>query len=454
MPSQSRRDFFSMPATLAAALSTISFQPAKALAETLDKQRTSKVTNLMGAGIPNNGSPASKAIQKQIDDHGVVYLPPGDFLIDKPLVPRPGKSTVIIGSGPQITTLITPKNSSALRHIRTKKESPGQLSIEGVSLIGHDMSSIGVIFHGPDGSDSDSLSIHNCRFQGLLSCVWLRNCGECHFERTSARYNGVCWIMERATNIVRFSGVLCVSNRRFLHLDDQEADGYTHGISLTNSHSIFCSEEDIYLVGGQTIYIDGCSFDLGIGGKAALHLHKCQDIRFSNGWIAAGRERRDGIHLIDSPRWSITTSTINNCYRGLVAKGPALYPTAGTISGNQFGANRLHDIFLAGDVTCLIVQANQFVSLDESFPKISNRQEIVEASNGNTGNIFSHNTFAGQEYKIANGKNNIVGPNIWNVKGFKVSVEFESYNLDFLPKDASFPLNDGISLAKKLKAYI
>lgn len=451
----SRRNFLSAPAALAAGAASASFLPAVALAKELEESQR-KAINYDGQAleIPNDGTPASAAIQKQIDETGSVYLRPGKYLLDRPLIPRPGGGTVIRGSGGEVTTFILPSKSSAIKYIRKNGEPSAKVLIDGVSFLGHDMSSIGVIFHGVDGTDDDTLSVTNSRFEGLLNCVWLRNCGECHFDRLSVRYNVVGWVMERATNVVKFSGVLCVTNRRFLHLDDEAADGYTHGISLTNTHAIFCSEEDIYLVGGQAIYIDGCSFDLGIGGAAAIVLKKCQDVRFSNGWICAGAEGRDGIYVENTNRWSLSTSTVNNCYRGIIVRGPGPYPTAGTVLGNQFGANRLNDIFLAGDVTSLIVQANQFTSRHETFPDIQNRQEIAASGEGNKQNIVANNTFASRSYAISAGDESIVEPNVWNAKGFFIKLAFEKYDINFIPVHARFSLNDGKTLPALLNSYI
>jgi len=449
-----RRNFLALPG-IAAAGATSSFLPATILAKELESppQKT-EAHSFTATDIPSDGRPASAAIQRYIDMYGVVNLPAGKYLIDTPLIPRNGAGTIIRGSGAEVVTFIVPSNSTAIRYLREQQEPPARVLVDGITFLGHDMSAIGTIFHGCDGKDDDALSMLNCRFEGLLNCVWLRNCGECHFDRISVRFCVVGWVMERATNIIRFSGVLCVSNRRFLHLDDKEADGYTHGISLTNCHAIFCSEEDVYLIGGQTIYIDGCSFDLGIGGSAALVFKKCQDVRFSNGWMAAGVEGRDAAHIEDSNRWSITNSTINNCHRGIVIRGPGPYPTAGTIVGNQFGANRLNDIVLEGDVTLMVIQSNQFTSLDATFPDVKNRQEIVAFGSGNGSNIINNNIFAGVKYEIPGGVNSITEPNIWDGKGFVVKLVFDKYKTDYIPVHARFSLNDGTSLAEILKKYI
>ena len=328
------------------------------------------------------------------------------------------------------------EHSVGLHYKREKGKGGSLVSIDDIAFTEEQLSqtAIAIKYHGFSGVDDNWLRLKDCAFYGFFVGTWLENCGQCHFHETFAQFNVICFLLGRSANVLYFSHVMCLSNRRFLHLDDELADGYTHGITLTNCHSINSFDTDIHLVGSQTVFINGCSFDLGYGGKQAIYLRKSQDIRIDTSWVCSGVESRDGIVYEDCVRWSLTNTTINNCFRGIVIKGPQDYPTSGVINSNQFGANRISDIAMLGEVTTTIIQANQFTSDPEgTFPDIKDRKDIRVLGNGNTHNIVTNNIFSSEKYDFWDdiswfgeiiGKGTWeISQNLWEAPGFSVSLE-------------------------------
>lgn len=363
----------------------------------------------------------SPAIQKAIDAFDVVSFRSAVYRLATTVTLPQSRRLELVGKGYRNTIFHIAASTTGLVFVRNPSVGGITMKVTGIRFQedGDGKTSTGISFQGSDNLHHDNwLRMVDCSFHGLAKAVYLKYCGNCHFVGCYAQNNSYVYYMERDASFIWFDRCMNLDNRTFVYADDPLADGISNGIMINNCASVFCTHEDIRIIGWQAVYITGGGgLDLGGrgGGMNSVYLGKCMDITIRDMWVASDKDHitnRVGIQLIDSHTGIISGCSIVNNTIGIRIDGNSGFASKFTISGNKFEGNVTNDILFGGNVKAVNVTDNHFIS---TVSRTGTNYEVYTNTLGSNYNIIKNNTFKGASYTMIAGSNSIVGDNIFGV---------------------------------------
>lgn len=193
-------------------------------------------------------------------------------------------------------------------------------------------------------ADDNWLRVKDCHFVGFGKGSWTRYCGFAHFERNFYLNNGMSHFKERDSSFHYHFAEMTLNGANYIYQDDPTNDARSNALFVTDCQSVLATGIDVRLKNYQLATFKGCVFDLGGVGEAALYCVGCQDVHYSDGWLAssaaAAAAGRDGLVFNACRNSSAHDNTVVNCSAGIVGIGS----TAISVHNNVFESNLGFDI--------------------------------------------------------------------------------------------------------------
>jgi hypothetical protein len=201
-------------------------------------------------------------------------------------------------------------------------------------------------------------------------------------------------------------------NGSYIFQQDATNDARSNGLTVTDCHSVLSLGIDVQLQNYQLAQFKGTTLDLGAGGAAALYLNNCQDIHFTDGWLActsaARTAGRVGVFYQSTRHSTFCNNTFNGCGIGFEGNGGSSV----SINDNVF------DNCLTFDITDISTAVGYYVSGNKHKNTLTGAT-ISIGGGASKSNIVVNNFLTQASYAIPVGTNAINSPNVYSA-GFPV----------------------------------
>jgi len=264
--------------------------------------------------------------------------------------------------------------------------------------------------------DDNWLRVNNCVFLGLQRGTDTIYATQCFFTDNYYQANAICHFMDRDSSFFYMTREMALDNTfsggSYIFHQDPTNDARSNGLTVTDCHSVLSTGVDVQLQNYQLAQFHGTTLDLGTAGVAALALNNCQDIHFTDGWIAssaAGRAGgRAGVFYLNTRHSSFNGNTFNGCATGFFGTNGSSV----SINDTAFDNCRDFDITDNGSAIGYYVSGNKHKNNVTGAP-------ISLGGGASKSNIVVNNMMTGSSYSIPVGTNSINTPNVFSA-GFPV----------------------------------
>lgn len=334
---------------------------------------------------------------------------------------------VLKGAGFRATQVVVNNSLTAINYTRVAGQAASSLDIRDINFSELSLSKTSTAIKwygaatGAEGSESafyddNWLRVRGCVFLGFNRCIDTKYATQCYFEDNYYQANACCHFMARDSSFFYMTNEMALDNTfvsgSYIFQQDAFNDARSNGLTVTDCHSVLSLGIDVQLQNYQLAQFKGTTLDLGNGGAAALYLNNCQDIHFTDGWIActsaARTAGRVGVFYQTTRHSTFTQNTFNSCGVGFEGNNGSSV----TVSDNVFDNSLTSDITDIGSAIGWYVHGNKNKNATVGLP-------ITIGGGSSKSNIVCNNFFTGTTYSIPVGTNSINTPNIFSA-GFPV----------------------------------